>query len=92
LEVQRDKLDTEHLNLDGTHSLCKKSGEATGYQHRKRGRKRVFYEHLYKTRYVTERTFAWIDSFRTLLIRFDTTTLAWLNWHYLAFALILIKV
>ncbi|MBX7225945.1 MAG: IS5/IS1182 family transposase, partial [Chitinophagales bacterium] len=38
------------------------------------------------------RCFAWIDSFRTLLIRFDTLDDSWLNWHYLAFALILLKV
>jgi transposase len=58
----------------------------------KRGRKRKFYSHLYQRRFVNERTFAWIDSFRTLLIRFDTTVLSWLNWHYIAFVLILLKV
>ena len=31
-------LDTETLHLDGTHSLAKKAGEATGYQHRKKGK------------------------------------------------------
>lgn len=50
----------------------------------KRGRKTFFDETLYKTRYVNERSFAWMDSFRTLLVRFDTTTESWLNWHYLA--------
>jgi len=58
----------------------------------KRGRKRCFNEDVYKTRFVNERCFAWLDSFRTLLIRFDTLDGSWLNWHYLAFALILIKV
>jgi len=38
LEIQKDKLDTEVLNLDGTHSLAKKSGEEIAYQHRKKGR------------------------------------------------------
>jgi len=38
LEIQKDKLDTEKLNLDGTHSLVKKSAESVAYQHRKRGR------------------------------------------------------
>lgn len=38
LEIQRAKLDTEKLNLDGTHSLVKKSAESVAYQHRKRGR------------------------------------------------------
>ena len=184
VQVQREKLDTEKLNLDGTHSLVKKSAESAAYQHRKkgrtsnilimtdgrgipiahggilsgnhndlyqivpqyaamikqlndhgictdnsiqnadkgfdskalrrciarrkmtpnikenprrrkgkkRGRKRYFNEQVYETRFVNERCFAWIDSFRTLLIRFDTLDKSWLNWHYLAFALILLKV
>jgi transposase len=58
----------------------------------KRGRKRYFNPKVYKTRFVNERAFAWIDSFRTLLLRFDTLDNSWQNWHYLAFALILLKV
>lgn len=182
--LQKDKLDTEKLNLDGTHSLVKKQAESVAYQLRKkgrtsnililtdgrgipiasggiisgnhndlyrivpqyaamikqlnhcgicvdnsiqnadkgfdskslrraiqrrkmtpnikentrrrkkikRGRKRQFNEQVYQTRFVNERCFAWIDSFRTLLIRFDTLDNSWLNWHYLAFAIILLKV
>ncbi len=184
LEIQKDKLDTEKLNLDGTHSLVKKSAESVAYQHRKkaktsnmliitdgkgipiatggiisgnhndlyqvvpqfskmikqlnscgielensilnadkgfdckkliqachrrklfpniientrnrkknkRGRKRFFIRRIYLQRFVNERCFAWIDSFRTLLIRFDSLDSCWLNWHFLAFALILLKV
>jgi transposase len=58
----------------------------------KRGRKRFFDENIYKKRFVNERIFAWLDSFKTLLIRFDKLDQNWLNWHYLAFALILLKV
>lgn len=58
----------------------------------KKGRKRFFDPDAYQQRYVNERCFAWIDSFRTLLIRFDKTDQSWLNWHFLAFLLILIKV
>lgn len=184
LGLQQDKLDTEKLNLDGTHSLVKKSAESSQYQHRKkaktsnvlimtdgrgipiaignilkgnhndlyqvvpqfgamirelnsknilvqnsilnadkgfdskklrraimrrnmlpnikentrnrktkkRGRKRFYNDEIYKTRFVNERCFAWLDSFKTLLIRFDKSDKLWLNWHYLAFALILLKV
>ena len=184
LWIKRDKLDTEKLNLDGTHSLVKKYAQSAAYQFRKRGitsnilimtegmgipigcggiisgnhndlhnvvpqytsmikqlnhsgicvensiqnadkgfdskalrraiqrrkmvpnikenprrrikvkrgRKRYFNERVYKTRFVNERCFAWIDSFRTLLIRFDTLDNSWLNWHYIAFAIILLKV
>ena len=58
----------------------------------KRGRKRYFNENVYRKRFVNERCFAWIDSFRTLLIRFDTLDKSWMNWHYIAFAIILLKV
>lgn len=184
LLIQKDRLDTEKLNLDGTHSLVKRSAESSAYQHRKkgktsnilvmtdgrgipiacggilggnhndlyevvpqyaamvkhlrvcgicldnsiqnadkgfdskglrraiqrrrilpnikentrnrkktkRGRKRLFNQQVYKERFVNERCFAWIDSFRTLLVRFDKLDRHWLNWHYLAFALILLKV
>ncbi len=184
LELQEGKINQENLNLDGTHSLVKKSAESAAYQHRKkaktsnvliltdgngipiaignilsgnhndlykvvpqfaqmitrinkagicvensflnadkgfdskslrrachrrkivpniiensrnrkktkRGRKRFFSQKVYDNRFVNERAFAWIDSFRTLLIRFDKLDNVWLNWHYLAFSLILLKV
>ena len=184
LFIQKDRLDTEKLNLDGTHGLVKRSAQSSAYQHRrkgktsnilimtdgrgipiasggilsgnhndlyrvvpqyakmvghlgrcgicvensmqnmdkgfdskplrraiqrrkmmpnvkentrnrktvKRGRKRFFNPQVYKERFVNERCFAWIDSFRTLLVRFDKLDKHWMNWHYLAFALILLKV
>jgi transposase len=58
----------------------------------KRGRKRDFNQDVYDLRFVYERAFAWMDNFRTLLIRFDTLDSSWLNWHYLAFVLILLKI
>jgi transposase len=54
----------------------------------KRGRKRYFQVDVYKNRYVVERTFAWVDKFRTLLIRFERKDVYWLAWHFLAFTLI----
>lgn len=59
---------------------------------KKRGKKRFYNNEIYKTRFINERCFAWIDSFKTLLIRFDKLDKSWLNWHYLAFALILLNV
>lgn len=58
----------------------------------KRGRKKYYDELLYKTRYINERTFAWMDSYRTLLIRFDTTTQSWKNWHFIAGILLVANV
>ena len=54
----------------------------------KRGRKRYFDPIAYKQRFVSERSFAWIDKFRGLLIRFDRTDVRFLAAHHLAFALI----
>ncbi len=54
----------------------------------KRGRKRHFNRDAYKHRFAIERTFAWIDKFRTLLIRFERKAVYWLGFHQLAFVLI----
>jgi transposase len=43
---------------------------------------------LYNERYKIERTNARMDSFRSLLNRFDTTIDSWLGFNYLAFIII----
>jgi transposase len=57
-------------------------------QRAKRGRKRFFDATVYKIRFVSERTFAWIDKFRALLVRFDLKDANFLGGHHLAFAMI----
>lgn len=42
-------------------------------------RKEYFDELLYENRYVIERAFAWLDAFKALLIRYETTAINWLN-------------
>lgn len=54
----------------------------------KRGRKRLFNPTVYKQRFTSERSFAWIDKFRALLIRYDRKDANFLGAHHLAFALI----
>ena len=54
----------------------------------KRGRKRYFNPDVYKHRFVSERTFAWIDKFKTLLVRFERKAAYCLGFHHIAFALI----
>jgi len=46
---------------------------------------RYFDQDLYDERYAVERTNAWMDSFRSLLNRFDTTVESWKVFNYLAF-------
>lgn len=48
-------------------------------------------ELLYKERYSIERTNAWMDSYRTILNRFDRTVSSWSAWNYIAFMSIFIK-
>lgn len=50
-----------------------------------------FDEKLYEQRYVIERTNAWMDSFRSLLNRFDTTLTSWKGFNFLAFIVIGLK-
>jgi len=40
-----------------------------------------FDEMMYAERYVVERTNAWMDAHRSLLVRFDTTIESWAAWH-----------
>ena len=42
-----------------------------------------FDELMYEQRYAVERTNAWQDSYRTLLIRQDTSLSSWVAWHHL---------
>ena len=48
-------------------------------------------DELYKERFSVERTNAWIDAFKSLLVRFETKSQTWMSLHYSAFALILIR-
>lgn len=54
----------------------------------KRGRKRLFNAEVYKRRFICERSFAWVDKFRALLIRFDRKDAFFLGAHFIVFAMI----
>lgn len=51
----------------------------------------IFDEMLYEQRYTIERTNAWMDSYRSLLNRFETTLSSWKSLNYIAFMVILLK-
>lgn len=51
----------------------------------------IFDELLYEDRYVIERANAWIDAFKALLIRFETTSRNWYSLHVMAFCIIFLK-
>jgi hypothetical protein len=54
----------------------------------KRGRPRCFDAGLYKLRFIVERTFAWEDKFKRLLLRFETKQSHHRGFKLLAFTLI----
>lgn len=51
----------------------------------------LFDPEMYKERWTIERTNAWMDRFRSILNRFDTTVSSWKGWNYLAFAMVFLK-
>ena len=53
-----------------------------------RGRKRLFNPSIYQHRFTVERTFAWLDNFRTLATRYERRLTFWLGFHFIAFSLI----
>ena len=46
---------------------------------------------LYRQRTAIERTNAWFDSFKTLLVRYETNVENWLAFHFLAFTVLLLR-
>ena len=46
---------------------------------------------LYRQRTAIERTNSWLDSFKTLLVRFETSVENWLAFHFLAFVVLLLR-
>ncbi len=46
---------------------------------------------LYQRRQVIEQLNAWLDSFKTLLVRFETCLHTWLAFHWLAFSVLLLR-
>lgn len=50
-----------------------------------------FDEVLYQNRFVIERAFAWLDTFKALLIRYETTALNWLSLNIIGMAISFIR-
>ena len=46
---------------------------------------------LFKERFAIERTNAWLDGFKGLLVRYETNAKHWLGQHYMAFSVILLR-
>ena len=51
----------------------------------------LFDDKLYRHRFVIERTNAWLDGFKALLVRFETNPVHWRNLVLLSFLIILLR-
>ena len=51
----------------------------------------MFDDLLYKCRFVVERTNAWLDAFKAVLVRFETNAIHWKALNLLAFCVILLR-
>ena len=54
-------------------------------------REHFFDSLLYKCRFVAERTNAWLDAFKAILVRFETNKIHWKALNILAFCIILLR-
>ncbi len=78
------QLDISVLHGDGTNTVAKKGGMGLP----KRGRKRLFNAALHALRMRVERTFAWEDKFKRLLLRFERIQRRHYGMKLLAYTLI----
>lgn len=51
----------------------------------------IFDEELYKDRSVIEHSNAWLDGFKSLLVRFEFSVRNWLSLHFMAFSVIFLR-
>ena len=51
----------------------------------------IFDELLYKCRFVVEKTNAWLDGFKAILVRFETNKIHWKALNLPAFVVILLR-
>lgn len=83
------------FDAENLRRICEQKGIIANIAQNKRNsgvnNELYFDPELYKERYSIERTNAWMDSFRSLLNRFDTTLSSWIGFNYLAFITIACK-
>ena len=85
------------FDSEGFRKVCLSKGIIANIDFNKRNYKNtdnqpLLDDQLYKERFSVERTNAWIDAFKALLVRFETKSHTWMSLHHLAFSLILIRV
>ena len=85
------------FNAEGLRQLCAEKEIEVNIAENKRNVKEpkedyvYFDEELYKQRFVIERTNAWLDGFKTLLVRYEVKVNTWMAAHFMAFVIIFLK-
>ena len=77
----RKSCNKKHINANICHNKRNADTDSDDY----------FDQELYDLRFAIERTNAWMDSYRSLLNRFDTTIESWKGFNFLAFIVIALK-
>ena len=75
-------------------SLCLKNDIIDNIDKNKRNgeeNESIFDKLLYQQRFVIERTNAWLDAFKAILVRFETNKIHWKALNLLAFCVILLR-
>lgn len=100
--IQSSNINTDGLFLnadagfdtEGFRNYCYKNDIIDNIDKNKRNgieNDHIFDEMLYKCRFVVERTNAWLDAFKAILIRFETNQIHWKALNLLAFCVILLR-
>lgn len=82
------------FDIGGFRRFCYNNGIIDNIDMNKRNGKEddhIFDELLYKCRFVVERTNAWLDAFKAILVRFETNQIHWKALNLLAFCVILLR-
>jgi transposase len=72
------------MDITANIDFNKRNSKSTDYEY-------LLDEELYKERFAVERTNAWLDGFKALLVRYEFLPRNWSSLHYLAFSLILLR-
>ena len=97
IEIEGLFLNAEHgFDTQQVRAICQQYGIIPEFAFNPRNRSQwdwdeYFDELLYKRRFVIEHAFAWLDAYKALLTRYETTTRNWFNLNIMGFTTCLIR-
>lgn len=82
---QQLRLACQHRQLETNIALNRHCGLSSA------SRLPYFDEEWYKRRSVIEQATSWLDSFKTLLVRYESCVEIWVSFHWLAFVVLFLR-